>query len=198
MGPHSTLFLTVVLCTCVGLQSPAMNQLSVFNGVHPGLSRQEFVELLRVFSTDSQRSLRADLFAEACDLGLILDGLRGLPLVDDCDSALRPMSKVLSNDVWLIVQSINNHVYVPRTILKTEKEVTSFYNPRALTYVWLHSPLDLHVAQVYHPQHFLFLKYHPQHFLYLNPLHRTQPLHCSRTYQPIVPHCPQVPKLLTC
>ena len=108
MGPRFTLFLIVVLSTplrnifSVSYQ-PAMNQLSLFSGIHPGLPRQEFTELLRVYPTDSLKSLRADLFMEACGLGLVPDELRGVPLVHRRDSALRPISKVLSDDVWILV-----------------------------------------------------------------------------------------------
>ena len=41
-------------------------------------------------------------------MNLVLDELRGLPLVDCRDSALRPISKILSEDIWMIVQSISN------------------------------------------------------------------------------------------
>ena len=124
MGPRFTLFLIVVLSTplrnifCVSYQ-PAMNQLSLFSGFHPGLPRQEFTE--RVYPTDSLKSLRADLFMEACDLGLVPDELHAVPLVDRRNSALRPISKVLSDDVWILVQSVSNNEYVPRTILKNGK-----------------------------------------------------------------------------
>ena len=78
-----------------------MDRLSLFNGVRSGLSRSEFTELLGVFPIDSLRSLRAGLFNDACDLGLIRsyrpDGFHGLPLVDRRDSALRPVSKNVNN-----------------------------------------------------------------------------------------------------
>ena len=74
-----------------------MDRLSLFNGVRSGLSRSEFTELLGVFPIDSLRSLRAGLFNDACDLGLIPDGFHGLPLVDSRDSALRPVSKNVNN-----------------------------------------------------------------------------------------------------
>ena len=102
------------------------HELTLFNGVHSGLPRQEFTELLRVFPTDSLKSLRADLFTEACELNLVPDELSGLPLVDRRDSALRPISKILSEDIWTIVQSISNKDCVPRTILKIVKEAVSF------------------------------------------------------------------------
>lgn len=62
-----------------------------------------------MYPTDSLKSLRADLFMEVCDLGLVPEELRGVPLVDRRDSALRPISKVLSDDVWILVQSISNN-----------------------------------------------------------------------------------------
>lgn len=102
---------------------PAMNTLSLFNGIHSGLPRQEFIELLSVFPADSLKSLRADLFVEAQDLGLVP---HGLPLVDRRDSALRPISKALSDDVWTIVQCINNKECIPRTVLKNGKRSQKF------------------------------------------------------------------------
>ena len=59
-----------------------------------------------MFPIDLLKSLRADLFTEACELNKVLDELCGLPLVDCHDSALRPISKILSDDIWTIVQSI--------------------------------------------------------------------------------------------
>ena len=131
MGPHFTLFLIVALSTSLsvsvyrrrsvylplftsllaGLQSAsfqsAMDQLSV-GSLRPGLPQEEFTELLRVFPTDSPMSLRADL-------GLVPDELCGVPLVD---RPLRLISKVLSEDVWIIVHSICNNECMPRFSLK--------------------------------------------------------------------------------
>ena len=135
MGPLFTLLLTAALSTSLPSLSsvffhpifqPVMNRLSLFNGVHPGLSRLEFTELLRVYPTDSLKSLRADLFVEVCNLGLVPNELLGIPLVDRRDSALRPISNVLSNDVWKIAQSISNNVPIPRTILKNGKRSHKF------------------------------------------------------------------------
>ena len=135
MGPLFTLLLTAALSTSLPSLSsvffhpifqPVMNRLSLFNGVHPGLSRLEFTELLRVYPTDSLKSLRADLFVEVCNLGLVPNELLGIPLVDRRDSALRPISNVLSNDVWTIAQSISNNVPIPRTILKNGKRSHKF------------------------------------------------------------------------
>ena len=102
----SLLLVHISSLLAAGVFAPAYchSQLSFFNGVHPGLSRSEFTEFLGVFPIDSLiKSLRASLFKDACDLGLIPDGLSGLPLVDRRDSALRPVSKVLSDNIWLIV-----------------------------------------------------------------------------------------------
>ena len=123
MRPCFTLFLTTTLSTLLFTNFSArylllcsvftINQLILFSGVHSGLPRQELTELLRVFPTDSLKSLGANVFTEACELNLVPDELRRLPLVDHCDSALRP---TLSDDIWTIVQSISNKDCVPRTI----------------------------------------------------------------------------------
>ncbi len=100
-----------------------IDQLARYKGVHSGLPKQEFVELLCSYSTDSLNALRAALFSEVCALSLVPDGLRGLPLVD---SALRPISRILGEDIWVIVQCITNKDMIPRTILKNGKRSMDF------------------------------------------------------------------------
>ena len=94
--------------------------LAHFN-VYSGLLRQKFTEL-RVFPTDSLKSVRANLFMDACKLGLVLDELCRVLLIDCCDSALRPISKILSDDIWV---SISTKECVPRNILRSCNYLTN-------------------------------------------------------------------------
>jgi len=103
-----------------------MNKLSLFNGAHCGLVKAEFVELLHVFPAASLNSLRCDLFLEAQEMALVPGELVGLPLVSRRDSALRPVTRVLSEDIWLIVNCINNKECIPRTLLKNGKRSKGF------------------------------------------------------------------------
>ena len=79
-----------------------------------------------MFPEASLKTLRSDLFLEAQELDLIPNELAGIPLVGRRDSALRPISRVLSEDIWVLVNSIRNKQYIPRTILKNGKRSESF------------------------------------------------------------------------
>ena len=76
-----------------------------------------FMELLRIFPMHSLKSLRADLFLETCNLSLVPDEFRGAPLVNRRVLALRPISKVLSDNIWIIVQSIRCSYLGPFSIM---------------------------------------------------------------------------------
>ena len=116
-----------ILLSCVHSYCVCVMNLLPLHGVHPDLSRSKFTELLSTAPITSLRALRVSLFDDACAHGLMPDGLNGLPLVDRRDSALRPASKVLSNDIWIIVQFITNKECVPRTLLKIVKGVENSY-----------------------------------------------------------------------
>ena len=97
-----------------------MDQLSVY-GVHLGLSKQEFIYQLTCHPASSLRELRTLLIEDAERKGYIPVDLHGLPLVQRRDSALRPVTNALSEDIWTISQSIANRIHVPRVLFKHGK-----------------------------------------------------------------------------
>ena len=56
----------------------------------------------------------------------MLDELKGLPLVSRRDSALRPISYILSEDIWLISQAIESNCPIPRTLFRNGKRSRQF------------------------------------------------------------------------
>ena len=102
-----------------------MDQLRNF-GVNPGLPKAEFVSLLKLHSSEELNSIRTTLFMEANTLNLIYPELQGLPLVNRQDTALRPASTVLSEDIWCIMNCISNNVTVPRILIKNGKKSKTF------------------------------------------------------------------------
>ena len=87
-----------------------MDQLSTF-GVNPGLPRTEFIQLLTSHPKEHLKSLRECLFEDASKCGLILSELQGLPLVNRRDTALRPVAKVLIEDIWSIATCITTKTF---------------------------------------------------------------------------------------
>ena len=104
-----------------------MDQLSTF-GVNPGLPRTEFIQLLTSHPKEHLKSLRECLFEDASKCGLILSELQGLPLVNRRDTALRPVAKVLSEDIWSMATCITTKTNVPRTLLRNGKRSSRFLN----------------------------------------------------------------------
>ena len=98
-----------------------MNELTSF-GVNCGLPKTEFVQHLTAHSATQLISLRQGLFNDACKVNLVPPELRGLPLFGRRDSAIRPASKVLGEDIWSIVTCITNKTTIPRTLLKKREE----------------------------------------------------------------------------
>ncbi len=70
---------------------------------------------------DSINVLRVALHRELLALDTIPEDLKGIPLVSRRDSALRPLSKILSEDCWIICNCISNTSPIPRTLLKNGK-----------------------------------------------------------------------------
>ena len=77
------------------------------------------------YPLESLKSLRLNLFEDACKAVLIPPESQGFPLVNRRDTALRPASTVLCEDIWTIVMCITNKTCLPR-ILKMEREVKTF------------------------------------------------------------------------
>ncbi len=71
--------------------------------------------------SDSINVLRVALHRELLALDAIPEDLKGIPLVSRRDSALRPLSKILSEDCWIICNCISNKSPIPRTLLKNGK-----------------------------------------------------------------------------
>lgn len=90
-------------------------------GVHSDLPKNEFVGQLVSNTTSSLRDLRRLLFQEASNLGLLDTDLVDIPLVERCDTAIRPASTKLSDDIWTIVQCTCNLDSIPRTLLRNGK-----------------------------------------------------------------------------
>lgn len=102
-----------------------MDQLQTFD-VNPGLSKSEFVNILKLHNVDDLKSLRASLFMEACIQKLVSPELEGLPLVNRRGTALRPATTILGEDIWHIMNSISNNVMIPRILFKNGKKNKSF------------------------------------------------------------------------
>ena len=102
-----------------------MDQLSAY-GAHLGLSKSEFTHQLEHHPASSLRSLRTLLIEEANHHNLIPAELRGLPLVNRRDSDLRPVTNVLSEDIWTISHSIANQTTIPRVLFKHGKRSKEF------------------------------------------------------------------------
>ena len=102
-----------------------MNQLPTF-GVNHGLPRSEFIHQLEAHSAIQLKSLRERLFDDASKANLIPPELHGLPLVSRRDTAIRPASKVLSEDIWTITTCITNKTVLPRTLIKNGKRSKQF------------------------------------------------------------------------
>ena len=104
-------------------------------GVNAQTPQCEFVDRLSSFSLDSLKSLRTDLFHELSSLEVMPADLLGIPLVSRRDSALRPLSQILSKDCWTLCNCILNRTPLPRTLLKNGKKdrsfVTSQHRPSA-------------------------------------------------------------------
>ena len=94
--PLLCLLLSLSLCP------QPMDQLSAY-GAHLGLSKSEFTHQLEHHPASSLHSLKTLLIEEANHHNLIPAELRGLPLVNQRDSALRPVTNVLSEDIWTII-----------------------------------------------------------------------------------------------
>ena len=101
-----------------------MDLLSRFN-ISPHLTRSEFIDILSSQPVRVISSLRQSLFTQLSALNVIDPAFEGVPLVTRKDSALRPVSRVLCDDCWILVDCISNKVPIPRTLLKNGKRVVS-------------------------------------------------------------------------
>ena len=128
-----------------------MNRLHDF-GVNKQTSHSEFVDRLSAFSLDSLKSLRSDLFHELSSLDVMPADLIGIPLVSRHDSALCPLSQILSQDCWTLCDCILNKNPLPRTLLRNGKKERSFvasqHHPSAEDRISLYEQA---VALVIHP-----------------------------------------------
>ncbi len=102
-----------------------MNHLLTF-GVNPGVPKTEFVQLFSSHPADHLKSLRAHLFDEVNKCDLVPPSIKGLPLVNRRDTPLRPVAKVLSEDIWSIVMCITTKTMFPRTLLRNGKRSANF------------------------------------------------------------------------
>ncbi len=105
-----------------------MDQLLSAYGVHSGLSQDEFVQLLEIHDAETLRSLRISVFSELKTISpqLVPTDAAGLPLVTRKDSALRPVTNVLSKDIWCISISIKNNSTLQRTLFMNGIHSASF------------------------------------------------------------------------
>ena len=85
--------------------------------VHPDLPRNEFIQKLIHLPAAELHRRKLDLFNEANNVySLVLPELSNVPLVTRKDTAIKPISQKLSEDVWTIVSSIRNNALIPRTL----------------------------------------------------------------------------------
>lgn len=103
-----------------------MDRLAEFGIINGQISKREFVDRLSAFPITSIKSLRVDLFLELSSLNVIPVDLAEIPLVTRRDSALRPLSQILSEDCWTLCDCILNKISLPRTLLKNGKKERSF------------------------------------------------------------------------
>ena len=116
--------LTYPISVCY-LTSTEMNSLP--SDVHPDLPRNEFIQKLIHISAAELHRLRLDLFNEANNVhSLVLPELSNVPLVTRKDTAIKPISQNLSEDVWAIVSSISNNAFIPRTLFRNGKRSKEF------------------------------------------------------------------------
>ena len=57
---------------------------------------------------------------------LVSQEVQGLPLVNRRDTALRPATNILGEDIWYIINSITNNVIVLRVLFKNGKQSKRF------------------------------------------------------------------------
>ena len=117
-------YFTYSISVCY-LTSTEMNNLP--SDVHPDLPRNEFIQKLIHLPAAELHRLRLDLFNEANNVySLVLPELSNVPLVTRKDTAIKPISQKISEDVWTIVSSIRNNALIPRTLFRNGKRSKQF------------------------------------------------------------------------
>ena len=106
--------------------TPPENMNSLSSCVNPDLPKNEFTQSLIHLPTTELHQHRLALFHEACDKSLVLSDYINLPLVGKKDTAIKPASHKLSDDIWTIVSCIRNEVPIPRTLFRNGKRSKTF------------------------------------------------------------------------
>ena len=141
--PHSCsfLFLLRLLCLlllllflfhsllCRGCWSsipPKKTMDSLPRGVNPDLPKNKLIRNLVSLPTSELFHHRLALFREACNQSLVSPDYVNLPLVGRKDTAIKPASHKLSEDIWTIISCIRNKENIPRTLFKNGKRSKTF------------------------------------------------------------------------
>ena len=104
-----------------------MNHLSQIPGLHMNLPKREFIDILSLQPASTLKLIRTSLFTVAKSRqNTIPDEVQGLSLVSRRDSALRPITTILSEDIWSISQAIGNNTSIPRTMFRNGKRSRQF------------------------------------------------------------------------
>ena len=122
--PH-VLFFSFLLSLSYSSATVTMDNLP--SGVHPDLPKSEFIQQLTHLPISELLSLRINLFNEASsNHSLVAPGFVNTPLVTRKDTAIKPASYKLSEDVWSLISCIRNMVPVPRTLFRNGKRSREF------------------------------------------------------------------------
>ena len=90
------------------------------------LTKGDFVNSLQLCSLDVLERLREDTFATALAVNFVREEHRGLPLVRRVNSAVRPLPLKLAEDIWVIIQCLQNGECIPRVLLRNGKQSQIF------------------------------------------------------------------------
>ena len=135
---------TIYLSALLILFSVKMNDLP--RCVHPDLPRHEFIQTISHFPVSELLSIRLALFHEALTVhSLVPPELTSIPLVNRRDTAIKPASIKLSEDVWSIVHCITNRELLPRTLFKNGKRSKDYLSQVTSTQCDI-NPSNLSVA----------------------------------------------------
>ena len=94
--------------------------------VNSDLPKNEFIRNLVHLPTSELLQHRLALFREACNKSLVSPDYVNLQLVGRKDTAIKPASFKLSEDIWTIKSCIGNMENIPRTLFKNGKRSKTF------------------------------------------------------------------------
>ena len=94
--------------------------------INPNVPKDELIRILTHLPISELLQHRLALFHEACNLSLVQLDYVNLPLVGRKDTAIKPASHKLSEDICTIISCIHNKETIPRTLFRNGKRSKSF------------------------------------------------------------------------